>query len=84
MSEKIATWAAYFAATFREDPTSGHLLWLHEDFRPQMTGKFRRIHDRLQRRVEREMTPYAYAVHGSRRIVEVTARKHRARKGGKK
>ena len=80
----ITSWDEYFDRRFETAP-NGHTLWnVGRDLRPEMSGKFGRIYDRVMRRVEREMTEYAYAVADSRQYVAVTARKYRARKRRKR
>jgi hypothetical protein len=80
----ISSWDELHARQIGE-LENGHGFWVSGGrLRPEMSGKFGRIYDRVQRRLEREMTPFAYAVADSRQYVGVTARKHRARKRGKR
>lgn len=77
----ISNWKQLWRAQFVKDPETGHTIWRRErELREQMTPKFRRLYLRVVRRVERQ-TPMQWAETAfSRRYVEVTARKHRARK----
>jgi hypothetical protein len=70
----ISTWDDFLDAWFEEDEDG--TLGVNRDLRPEMTPKFRRVYDRTVRRAIKENTVYAY----TRRYVEVTARKHRARR----
>jgi hypothetical protein len=80
----ITSWDEYFERRFEAGP-DGHTLWkVGADLRPEMSGKFRRICDRVERKIAREFTPYAYAVHDSRQYMRVRARKFHARKRRKR
>jgi hypothetical protein len=77
----IDNWDDYLDALFVEDPKTGHWIWRRgRELRDQMTPKFRRMYDRKQRQVMRKSPEWRVAVGFSRRYVEVTARKHQARK----
>jgi hypothetical protein len=77
----ISNWREYTEARFEPVPGSTHFRWrLNVDLRPEMTPEFRRLYDRVHRRIAR-MDPQWRAVVGfSRRYVEVATRKYKSRK----
>jgi hypothetical protein len=81
----ISNWREYTEARFEPVPGSTHFRWrLNVDLRPEMTPEFRRLYDRVQRRIKRMTPVWRATVYYSHRYVEVTARKHRARRRRKK
>jgi hypothetical protein len=74
----INSWDDYLDVAFAENEDG--TLGVNRDLRLEMTPKFRRIYDRTVRRIVNENTVYPY----TRRYVEVTARKHRARRRRKR
>lgn len=81
----ISNWKEWIDAKIPEDPATGYVVWQNdEELRPLMTPKFRRLHDRVQRRIRRMDPEWRVIVGFSRQYVEVTARKHRARRRRKR
>jgi hypothetical protein len=80
----ITNWTQYWEAHFEALP-DGNTRWIpSRELLPLMTGKFRRLYDRKQRYVDSELIQQRLLVRASRRYVEVTARKCRARRRRKR
>lgn len=76
----ITNWDQYTDALFEKLP-NGHTLWVRpSQLRPLMSGKFGRLYDRVQRRVGRKGAQLRASDARTRRCVEVTTRKYRARR----
>jgi hypothetical protein len=76
----ITNWDQYTDALFEKLP-NGYTRWVWpSQLRPLMSGKFGRLYDRAQRRVGRKSAQQRVIDGYSRRCVEVTTRKYRARR----
>lgn len=79
----ISSWKEYWPRKTIPIPGSSLSRWVPcEELEPEMTGKFRRIHDRAMRRARRLNEAVVYVE--SRRYVRVATRKHHARRKRRK
>lgn len=84
MNKRIRTWNDYWDHQFAKGEDGDFLLRSEKEIIPFMAPKFRRMYDRMQRRMRRK-SPTQRIIDGcSRRCVRVVTVKYRARKRRKR